>query len=131
MKASIIFSFFLFFLILFGLSCKKEGVGGKSNISVFVKHHENLIPNAVVYIKYGAKEFPSHDSQNYDNSAICGSEGHHLGHTHFKGLNKGFYYLYSVGWDSTIQMAVTGGIPVDINQKSGEVTVDIPVFEEH
>ena len=131
MKTSVILSVFLFFLILLNLSCKKEGVGGKSDLSVFVKHHENLIPNAVVYIKYGATEFPGHESQNYDNSAICGSEGHEAGHTDFKGLKKGFYYLYSVGWDSTIQMAVSGGIPIVINQKAGEMTVDIPVVEEH
>lgn len=113
------------------ISCKKEGTGGKVKLGVFVKHHKELIPNAVVYIKYGAKEFPGADSKNYDNSAICGNDGLDLGYTHFKDLKKGNYYLYSVGYDSTINLPVTGGIPVEIKEKTGELTVDIPVTEEH
>jgi hypothetical protein len=111
--------------------CEKEGAGGQVDLSVYVKHHKDLIPNAVVYIKYGAKEFPGRDSKLYDDKIIVGSEGHHNGHGHFKGLRKGNYYLYSVGYDAAIKMAVEGGIPVEIRQKAGEVMVDVPVSEEH
>ncbi|MDQ3191100.1 MAG: hypothetical protein M3Q58_05850 [Bacteroidota bacterium] len=131
MKTNFLLTLTIIFIAFFTFSCKKEGVGGKVELAVFVKHHKELIPNAVVYIKYGAKEFPGPDSENYDDSAICGSDVHHLGHTHFKDLKKGDYYLYSVGYDSTINLPVTGGIPVQIKEKAGEVTVDIPVTEEH
>lgn len=122
------------FLVLVGISvlisCEKgEGPGGKVEMAIFVKHHAELIPGAVVYIKYGAKEQPGTDPSDYDDSAVCGTDGHHKGHTHFENLQKGDYYIYSVGYDSTINEVVRGGIPFEIKVKTGEVTVDVPVTE--
>jgi hypothetical protein len=113
------------------ISCNKPGTGGDVSLAVWVKHHNELIPGAIVYIKYGAREFPGTDVSKYDDKAVCGTEGHGLGHTHFKNLRKGRYYLYSVGWDHAINMEVTGGIPVVIDQKAGELMVTVPVTEEH
>jgi hypothetical protein len=111
-------------------SCKKNGTGGESEISVFVKHHETIISGATVYIKYGAKEFPGTDLSKYDNSKVCGTIGHLAGHAHFEEMLKGDYYLYSVGYDSTISQAVSGGIYVRVKSKHEHVEVDVPVTEE-
>jgi len=50
--------------IIFSLglaSCTKEGKGGRVALIGQVKHHDEVIYGSVVYIKYGAKEFPGAD----------------------------------------------------------------------
>ena len=56
-------------------------------------------------------------------------EGSAAPHVHFEGLVKGDYYIYAVGFDSTINEPVRGGLSVKITSKSGEKNVDIPVTE--
>src|SRR3989344_1288105 len=103
-------------IIVFTLgSCKKEGTGGKSSVSGNVKHHQELIPNAVVYIKYGATEFPGADISLYDDQITSDTNAHY----EFKDLQKGDYYLYGVGLDNA--ETVTGGIGIILNRnKSSE-----------
>ena len=107
-------------------SCGKEGPGGKSSIQGSVKHHSQLIPGAVVYIKYGAKESPGSNVTYYDASANADANAHY----EFVDMKKGDYYLFAIGFDSTIVMTVSGGIPVEIKtKKSSTVTADVPVTE--
>jgi hypothetical protein len=122
-------------LIVFGLftiaivGCKKNGTGGDNTIAAFPKHHGVSIPNATVYIKYGATELPGLNASDFDDSKIAVKEGSGAAHAHFEGLLKGDYYIYSVGFDSTVNETVTGGVAVKITSKSGEKDVDIPVTE--
>jgi hypothetical protein len=129
------FSFFIssiFFSLIFILSgCEKPGSGGDVKLSFWVKHHRDAIPGAIVYLKYGAKDFPGHDISKYDDYLVTGTEGHDKGHGHFQNLKRGHYYLYSTGFDSAINMEVSGGIPVDITNKAGELMLDVPVSEGH
>jgi hypothetical protein len=121
---------FLFISSVF-LSCRKEGFGGDTDLTVFVNHHGAPIAGAVVYVKFGATEFPGVESSNYDFSVICESEGSRSGQAIIKGLRKGSYYLYSIGWDKSINMGVKGGIPAEVKLKTGEMFLELPVSEEH
>jgi hypothetical protein len=105
-------------------SCHKEGEGGKSSVSGSVKHHTKLIPNAVVYIKYGAKEFPGTDISKYDASVTSDANAHY----EFKDLYKGDYYLYGVGYDNQIMEAVTGGTGIEL-KRNKHSDIDVPVTE--
>ena len=96
----------LIFLIVFLGSCKKEGIGGNATLSGHVMHHAVNIPNATVYLKYGAKEFPGASTDVYDASTIA----------------------YGVGYDSAISQAVFGGIPVNL-KKNATLEVTLPVVE--
>ena len=106
-------------------SCGKEGPGGKAVIQGSVKHHSALIPGSVVYIKYGVKEFPGTDVKYYDASVTADAKAHY----EFTDLRAGDYYLFSVGFDSTIVQTVSGGIPVVIKKKTETVDTDVPVTE--
>ena len=106
------------------ISCYKEGTGGKSNISGYVMHHSKLIPNAVVYIKYGAKEFPGTDVAAYDQSITADANAHY----EFTDLRKGDYFLYGVGFDNSGPYTVVGGIAVKLKYNK-TTTTDIPVTE--
>ena len=108
------------------VACEKEGLGGKATITGHVKHHDTPIPNATVYIKYGARELPGTDPSDFDAQTVASSGD---GHYEFTDLQKGDYYLFSIGFDSTISEAVKGGIPVNINKKSETLEVNIPVTE--
>jgi hypothetical protein len=117
-------------LIVFTLTaCKKNGTGGNNAIAAFPKHHEQTIPNAIVYIKYGATELPGVNASDFDDSKIAVKEGTSAAHAHFEGLLKGNYYIYSVGYDSAVKSVVKGGVAVKITSKSGEKDVDVPVTE--
>jgi hypothetical protein len=114
-------------LIIFAVNfsaCLKEGPGGKSSISGAVMHHEIIIPNSTVYIKYNATEFPGTDLSKYDASTTADASAHY----EFKGLRKGDYYLYGVGFDNMIADEVTGGIHVKIKYNT-DSEADVPVTE--
>ena len=106
-------------------ACKKEGTGGKAEIHGHVKHHEVHISDAVVYIKYGAKELPDNIS-DYDAETIASSGD---GHYEFEELQKGDYFIYAVGYDSTISETVSGGGAIEIRKKTEEVEYDVAVAE--
>src|SRR5881392_747744 len=109
------------------VACKKDGTGGDANVSADVKHHEKPIPGAVIYIKYGASEFPGESPSLYDDHKTCDINGH----AEFTGLLRGHYYFYGVGYDSSIQEAVKGGVPLEITRKQKKSTLDllVPVTE--
>lgn len=105
-------------------ACKKNQLGGKSTIKGRVTHHETVIPNAVVYIKFNAKEFPGKDITKYDSYFTTGADGSYEFKTY-----KGDYYLYGVGYDNGISKAVTGGLPVHLRNNE-TVTAEVAVTEE-
>ena len=105
-------------------SCTKEGSGGKSSVSGSVRHHETLIPNSTVYIKYNATEFPGTDIGKYDASVTTGADAQYQ----FKDLRKGDYYLYGVGYDNAGAYIVTGGIAVKLKYNKTK-TINVPVTE--
>lgn len=106
-------------------SCKKEGTGGKATIMGYVKHHSAPIPNATVYIKFGATESPGTSPSNYDANITADANGKY----EFKELNKGDYYILSIGYDSAISNTVIGGTGAKIKKKTETVNTDIPVVE--
>ena len=119
----------LFVTFISFLACKKNGTGGKNSIAAFPKHHGVSIPNATVYIKYGATDLPGTNASDFDDSKIAVKEGSAAPHAHFEELLKGDYYIYAVGFDSTINETVTGGVAVKITEKAVEKDVDVPVTE--
>ena len=107
------------------VTCGKEGPGGKGSIGGLVKHNSKLIPGAVVYIKYGAKESPGTDVTYYDASINADANAHY----EFPDLKRGDYYLFGIGFDSSMVKTVIGGIPVTIKNKTESVQADIPLTE--
>jgi hypothetical protein len=122
LKTSILIFFFYI------SACKKAGFGGDATIVAFPEHHGKAIKGATVYIKFNAQDSPGSSSDSYDASVI--SEGKE-DHVHIEGLEQGDYYLYAVGYDSSISKTVIGGIPFTIkrSQRTDEQDVQIPVTE--
>jgi len=114
----------IFFIVTFISSCKDEGPGGRAIIKGAVKHHSDIIPNATVYIKYGATEFPGTTPADYDAQIVADASANF----EFTNLVKGNYYLYAVGYDITIGQPVKGGVAVNIKRNENKV-IDVPVTE--
>ncbi len=118
-------SFLLLISLFIYASCTKPGLGGEAEIHIDVKHHSVLVPYTNVYIKYDAKEFPGDDLSKYDASITTNN----MAHGHFGNLKKGNYYIYGVGFDSTINQTVTGGMKVKVSKKSEMLDVTLQVTE--
>lgn len=125
--SSVIFFACVVFALITLSGCKKEGPGGDSKINFTVKHHNNLISGATVYIKYGATEFPGEDVSVYDDEISTGSGASGS----FSELYKGDYYLFATGVDSSIMLPVAGGVGIKIEKNGDIVDTDIPVTETH
>lgn len=109
------------------ISCKKGDTGGNATITAYVYHHDKPINLPTIYVKFDAKDLPKDPTTNYDLKL----EGVHENHLHIKNLRYGNYYLYGVGFDSSIMLPVTGGVAVNIKWKDRrkEIDVNVPVTE--
>lgn len=110
------------------VSCKKNNTGGQCRVAAFPEHHGKSIYGATVYVKFGAKDMPSNPTTNYD-LKIEGEANEE--HVHIENLRYGHYFLYSVGYDSSIAQTVTGGIALKIKwkERKQELDVKVPVTE--
>ncbi len=121
-------------------SCKPDkddpelvsGTGGQLTLVAKPQHHGSAILNKANYpdsafIKFNTQNFPGTDPAGYD--LILAGETAGEDHVHIENLKPGKMYIYMAGWDSTINARVTGGIPVNTTQTSGELVVVVPVTE--
>ncbi len=106
------------------ISCKKNQLGGNATIKGVVKHHSKIIANAIVYIKFNAKDFPGEDVSVYDDKVQANAQGEFEIKCY-----KGNYYLYGNGIDSQVLVnggKVIGGAPIKIrNKETVEITLAV------
>ena len=112
-------------IVIFNLSCKKNQVGGTASLKGLVAHHGKAIPDAYVYIKYNATEFPGDDYTLYDTYVVADGSGNYS-----IPFYKGSYYIYAKGYDYQIAppYIVKGGISISI-RNSENLNKDIAVAE--
>lgn len=117
----------LLFCALSFFSCKKNQLGGKSNIKGKVMHHDKAIPNARVYIKFNAKEFPGENVANYDTYI----DADHNGNFFIEHIYHGDYYFYGVGIDDALTApgTVKGGIYLKVKMLKEHTGFVVPVTE--
>ncbi len=119
-------------LLLCALSffgCKKNQLGGKSNIKAKVMHHDKAIPFARVYIKFNAKEFPGKDISVYNTYIDADLNGNFL----ISNIYHGDYYFYAVGIDDALiapNNIVTGGTALTVKRFKEVTGFIVPVTED-
>ena len=74
---------------------------------------KTVIPNAIVYIKYGGTTADT-DVSNYDDLQLTDFGGK----TVFTNLKRGEYFLYAV--KDTLSQTLSGGAAFDIRNRIGE-----------
>ena len=90
-----------------------------------VKHHNAIIPMAKVYLKNHTSEFPGMNTFIYSDSTTSDKDGFYQ----FIELSVGNHYLFFVGFDSSINETVFGGIPVTIKVWGENIVADVPLTE--
>ena len=133
MKQKLFSGVLLLVLLIYCFSCKKAGLAGDNTVVAYPQHHgksifSHSIPNFrdTIYVKFNAVELPGTSPTNFDKTFI-GEIGED--HVHIHGLQIGKYYLYGVGWDTTISQRVSGGIPIELKQLTAETMINVPVTE--
>lgn len=107
------------------------GEGGNVTIVAFPKHHgvaivrDSLYPDSA-FIKFNATNSPGTSPGDFD-KIVVGESGED--HVRIGGLKRGKYFIFMTGFDTSISMRLTGGIPFEISQTSGEINLDVPVVE--
>lgn len=116
----------LMFLVLGFISCKKNQTGGKASVEGIVAHHGKPIPDAHVYVKFNATEFPGEDYTNYDTYVKADANGFYK-----ISFYKGTYYIYARGYDMDIPSPyiVQGGLTVSLRNHEN-LKKDIAVSED-
>ena len=106
-------------------SCKKNQLGGKSNIKGKVMHNDKPIPFAKIYIKYNATDFPGADVTLYDANMEADLNGNFL----VDHIYHGDYYFYAVGQDNAIAapFIVKGGTHLKVKMLKEVTGFVIPV----
>jgi hypothetical protein len=102
-----------FVLIVAVISCRKEGPGGKSTVKGVIYYNGVAVPQAAVYIKYGATESPGDDISLYDTYTTTDGQGNYI----FSSLVQGNYYIYSSGLDQVSNFNVKGGRAINLKKK--------------
>jgi len=118
----------LFICALSFLACKKNQLGGKSDIKGKVMHHDVAIPFARVYIKYNATEFPGPDVSIYDTYLDADLNGNF----EIKKIYHGQYYFYAVGSDPSVSAVannVKGGVGLKVKMFKEITGFVVPVTE--
>ena len=136
--------YFLLIIIIFSVilwtRCRKEnppvvpvnadtcvaGTGGSIDLAIIPQHHGAPIYGATAYLKFNTQSYPG-ALVNFDLSVEGEPQENHI---HVDNMKCGSYYIYCVGYDSTISQTVRGGIPyVILKSAVGDIDVHVPVTE--
>lgn len=127
------FSLFIFLAAVFLFGCKKAGTGGKASVVVSLKHHGKPIPGTsvhpdTVFVKFNAEELPGTKAGDFDTYFVSNAGDERI---ELKGLKKGKYYLFGIGWDTDINQRVTGGMAIKIkwSERNKETDAELAVTE--
>ena len=122
--------------LLFTLGCKKTsspvtggGTGGSAILVVTAEHANAFIDSCKFYIKYGTTDAPADGV--YDDSLTCHptSASDTTPIATFRGLTRGLYYLYGVGYHvGYTPPFVRGGLPCTIYGGSDSTHIFVPTY---
>lgn len=114
-------------ILLSFIACKKNQIGGKSDVLGVVKHHSTPMPGARVFVKFGTEDFPGQDTTKYDYVVKTNDKGE------FKiSFYKGKYYLYGVVFDYSLNPPAwaSGGLPLKLRTNE-DINITLAVTEQH
>jgi hypothetical protein len=134
MKSKLVFGASALIFLIMAVSCTKEGLGGDATLNVRPTHHGKSVKSIAgypdtVFVKFNARELPGTAAADFDTyfTGIAGSD-----QINCTGLKQGEYYLFVVGFDTTIKQRVKGGVAYRISRSDRKkaAEVEVPVTED-
>lgn len=116
----------LIFCALSFFGCKKNQLGGRSNIKGSVQHNGKKIANAKVYIKFGATSSPGTNASDYDTFINADHNGNIL----IEHIFHGDYWFYAEGVDDALPLpgTVKGGVHLKVKMLKEHTGFIVPVM---
>lgn len=115
------------------MSCAKEGTDGEATLVVKLRHHSSWVASSTtfpdsVFVKFNVKEIPVDPTHDYD-ALFVGVAGED--HITCEGLKWGYYSVFCSGWDTTMNLRVSGGTTykVAFGDRKQELALSVPVVQ--
>ena len=103
------------------------GLKQSTTIDFITQHHNEIIPNIHIYVKYFTTDFPGFDDmENFDTVIVSNSSGR----ASLRNFPLGNHWFVGVGFDEKIKEQVYGGLDVTFNLRNLMVDTILYVGEE-
>ena len=105
----------LIVLLSASVACRKDDISSgpsiRTELCLTTQHHEQILPNITIYLKYFADTFPGYtDLTVYDTVFTTDQWGYRC----YQGLPFGKHWLTGVGVDSFLNEPVRGSVQVEM-----------------
>lgn len=119
-----IFAVLLVFAFFY-TDCNEGGIETKACFTT--QHHEEIIGDITVSVKFDATEFPGYDpSGDFDRQQVSDSQGNVC----FKNIPFGTHWFVAIGYDEKIREQVIGQMLITFNFSTTQVDTILYVGEE-
>ncbi len=118
--------FSLLLLLTFSLACNK-GEALRTHLCFTTQHHEKVIPDITIYIRYNSDVFPGFDPpKNFDTFVVSDSKGRVC----IQDFPLGNHWFVGFGYDPEIREQVYGAMDIRFDLRNLKVDTVLYVGEE-
>lgn len=115
-------------LVIFLCSgCTKNNLDRRSHICFTTQHHDLIIPNITIYVKYGATEYPGYEPLDQFHKVLTSDEN---GRVCMQDIPLGSHWFMAIGYDELIREQVIGNIPLRFDLNHLQIDTVLYVGEE-
>ncbi|NND07373.1 MAG: hypothetical protein HKN87_13430 [Saprospiraceae bacterium] len=95
-------------LLSLGISCNKGG-DRTTHLCFTTQHHDLIIPNISIYVKYAATDFPGYEPiEQFDNTLVSDENGRVC----MSNFPLGNHWFVAIGYDELIREQVIGAMMI-------------------
>ena len=101
--------------------------GQTTSVNFITRHHDEIIPNIEIYVKYFVTDFPGYEQfETFDTVLISSSSGR----ASLRNFPLGHHWFVAIGFDEKIREQVIGNIDLTFNLRNLQVDTIMYVGEE-
>ena len=120
------YRYLMLIFLLAGLSCSKSA-DLRTSVCFTTKHHDKVISDITIYIKFNSEEFPGFDPQHNFDTFITSDN---LGKVCMQDFPLGNHWFIGFGYDTEIGQQVYGALDIEFNLRNLRVDTILYVGEE-
>ncbi len=109
------------------LGCTIGGNDVRTHVCFQTKHHEEVIPNITIYVKYGATEYPGYEPESQFHDVWTSDEN---GRVCMSDVPLGSHWFMAIGYDEKIREQVIGNMPLRLDLNNLTIDTILYVGEE-
>ena len=114
-------------LLSLGSSCSKGGNERRTQVCFTTQHHDVVIPNITIYVKYRTTEFPGYEPLEQFNKVLVSDEN---GRVCMSDFPLGDHWFMAIGYDELIREQVIGNLMIRFDFSQLQADTVLYVGEE-